>query len=108
VKLKHLLRLRRRPITPGQIVTLRRPGGAGNTILAVDAPSFTALLEAFQSRRLARYTALREADRIRGVVNGTTAELLSVDGQARVVRILDGPLAGFTGWVEACYVHPVS
>jgi hypothetical protein len=94
------------PIGAGQSVLLSRPAGAGNTILAVDKASFLALLNAQATNRLGDFTRLREADKLRGVINGTRATVISVDGGARVMRITAGPQNGFVGWIEAQYVHP--
>jgi hypothetical protein len=89
--------------SPGDSVTLSRPGGAGNTVVARDEDSYAALVGA---RSVGEFTALREAGRIRTISDGTLAVVIeSRPGRTRV-RIADGPQLGFEGWVAEEYTHP--
>lgn len=87
----------------GAAVTLSRPGGAGNTLLARERFDLPALLDTTPGA-FGRYQSLAGSGRVFGVANGTRARVISAEGSAVRVRIAEGPQSGREAWCPAEHV----
>ena len=78
-------------------------GDVGLTVqgssLAIDDPTWDAMMESMTTNDEAGYQALVESGRVFMVEKGRTVEVLDVAFTSLRVQVLDGPHTGKTGWI---------
>lgn len=83
-----------------------RLDGQGSILLAVDAPTFDALVKACTARDEIGLAAMLIGGSVFECDQGTQVLIIDRGMYRRRVRLLDGPQAGAAGWVPVEWVRP--
>lgn len=89
----------------GDEVVLERPGG-GPVVLAVDEPTYSAMVDAEQDHDEELMALLGTKGRVFRVPSGTRAKVLRSATSSGRVLIRDGASLGFEGWAPAGQIRP--